>query len=57
MGQDRSQTPDLEEVFTSAGVARNQRVGVLGWKYYGMTEAKRPDSWVETPAFIIDILR
>lgn len=57
MGQDRSQTPDLEEVFTSAGLAAGQRIGVLGWKYYGMFEAKRPETWFETPAFIIDILR
>jgi Xaa-Pro aminopeptidase len=57
MGQDRGQTPDLEEVFTSAGLASGQRIGVLGWKYYGMSEAKRPETWFETPAFIIDILR
>ena len=57
MGQDRSQTPDLEEVFTSAGISRSQRVGVLGWKYYGAYESSRPDSWFETPSFIIDTLR
>lgn len=57
MGQDRSQTPDLEEVFASAGIEPGQRIGVLGWKYYGMSEAKRPETWFETPAFIIDILR
>ena len=57
MGQDRSQTPDLEEVMTSAGVARNQRIGVLGWKYYGAHESPRPESWFETPGFIIDTLR
>jgi len=57
LGQDRSHTPDLQEVLTSAGIARGQRIGVLGWKYYGMSEAKHPESWFETPAFIIDILR
>lgn len=57
LGQDRSQTPDLEEVFASAGIQPGQRIGVLGWKYYGMSEAKRPETWFETPAFIIDILR
>ncbi len=57
MGQDRSQTPELEEVLTSAGVARNQRVGVIGWKYFGASESPRPDAWFETPAFIIDTLR
>jgi hypothetical protein len=57
MGQDRSQTPDLEEVLTSAGVLRGRRVGVLGWKYFGLHESPKPDSWFETPAFIIDTLR
>src|SRR3569833_865510 len=57
MGQDRTQTPQLEEVLTSAGIARNLRVGVLGWKYYGSSDSPRPDSWCETPAFIIDTLR
>ncbi|MBN9347974.1 MAG: hypothetical protein J0I48_17540 [Devosia sp.] len=57
LGQDRSQTPDLEEVFASAGIEPGHRIGVLGWKYYGMSEAKRPETWFETPAFIIDTLR
>jgi hypothetical protein len=57
LGQDRSQTPDLEEVLTSAGLATGQRIGVLGWKYYGLSESPRPASWFETPAFIIDTLR
>ena len=57
MGQDRSQTPDLEEVFASAGIVAGQRVGVLGWKYFGPAEAKKPETWFETPAFIIDMLR
>ncbi|MEQ1768847.1 MAG: hypothetical protein ABL879_03335 [Devosia sp.] len=57
MGQDRSQTPALDEVLTTAGIKPGHRVGVLGWKYYGLDEAARPESWFETPAFIIDTLR
>lgn len=57
MGQDRSQTPDLEEVLSSAGVHSGHRVGVLGWKYFGVDETPRPDTWFETPSFIIDTLR
>lgn len=57
MGQDRSQTPDIEEVLESAGILRGQRVGVLGWKYYGDFEARKPETWFETPAFLIDALR
>jgi hypothetical protein len=57
MGQDRGQTPQLEEVLTSAGVGRNQRVGVAGWKYFGPHESSRPDAWFETPGYIIDTVR
>jgi hypothetical protein len=57
LGQDRSQTPALEEVLASAGIERGHRVGVLGWKYYGAFESPRPEAWFETPAFIIDTLR
>ena len=57
MGQDRSQTPDLREVFGNAGLLAGQRVGVMGWKYYGDFEARKPETWFEAPAFIIDTLR
>lgn len=57
MGQDRSKTPALEEVLRNAGVALGQRVGVLGWKYFGPYEAARPESWIEIPAYIADALR
>ena len=29
----------------------------MGWKYFGTFEARRPDTWFETPSFIIDTLR
>jgi hypothetical protein len=57
MGQDRSQTPDLEEVLLHAGLEKNQRIGVLGWKYFGPHETEKPESWFETPSFIVDTLR
>lgn len=57
LGQDRSRTPALEEVLRNAGIAHGQRVGVLGWKYFGAHEAAKPETWFETPAYIIDVLR
>ena len=57
MGQDRSRTPALEEVLQNAGIDRRQRVGVLGWKYYSLQETAKPETWFETPAFIVDTLR
>lgn len=57
MGQDRSKTPALGEVLRNAGIEANQRIGVLGWKYFGPSEAAKPESWLETPSYIIDTLR
>ncbi|MBK8085998.1 MAG: aminopeptidase P family N-terminal domain-containing protein [Devosia sp.] len=41
LGQDRSKTPALEEVLRNAGIGPKHRVGVLGWKYFGL---RRPPS-------------
>jgi hypothetical protein len=57
MGQDRSRTPALEEVLRHAGISTAQRVGLLGWKYFGPDEAAKPEVWLEVPSFIADALR
>ena len=57
MGQDRTKTPALEEVLRNAGLRANHRIGVLGWKYFGSFEAAKPETWLETPSYIADILR
>ena len=57
LGQDRGLTPALEQVLRQAGLNTAQRIGVLGWKYFGPDEAGRPETWLETPAFIADTLR
>src|SRR6218665_2529361 len=57
MGQDRTLTPALEEVLENAGIRSGQRVGLLGWKYFGPHEATKPESWFETPSYIVDTLR
>ena len=57
MGQDRSKTPSLEEVLRNAGIGPNHRVGMLGWKYFGPYEAAKPEAWLETPIYIVDVLR
>lgn len=57
LGQDRSKTPALDAALRHAGIDRNQRVGVLGWKYFGAHEAPKPESWLEIPSYIADALR
>jgi hypothetical protein len=57
LGQDRTKTPALEEVLRNAGLAPQQRIGVLGWKYFGTHEAMKPEAWLEVPSYIADTLR
>jgi hypothetical protein len=57
MGQDRSQTPPLAEILREAGLMTAQKIGVLGWKYFGASETSAPDTWLEVPSFIADTVR
>jgi hypothetical protein len=57
LGQDRRRTPPLDDILRTAGLGSGQRVGVLGWKYFGPTETATPNTWLETPAYIIDAVR
>lgn len=57
LGQDRSHTPPLAGLLSDAGIARSATVGVAGWKYYSALESPAPESWIESPAFIVDTLR
>lgn len=57
MGQDRNRTRPLAELLRKAGLDAGQGIGVLGWKYFGPDEAEAPETWLETPSFIIDALR
>ena len=57
LGQDRSKTAAFAELLMQAGITARQRVGVLGWKYYGANETDNPAGWLEVPAYIADTLR
>jgi hypothetical protein len=57
MGQARGRTPALLDLLRGLGLTPNTRTGVLGWKYFGRHEAERPESWLETPSYIVDALR
>ena len=57
LGQDRTRTPPLADLLAEAGIGRDMRVGVAGWKYFGAHETPHPDQWIESPAFVVDTLR
>jgi Xaa-Pro aminopeptidase len=58
VNQDRSASPRLGVVLGKAGLGDGvRRVGIAGWKYFDVSEADSPESWVDAPAFIVDSLR
>ena len=57
LGQDRTLSKPLKEIFTDIGINNNSTVGVAGWKYYTKEETQTPDQWIEAPSYIVDTLR
>jgi hypothetical protein len=57
LGQDRRKTRPLADILTERGIGRGAVVGVAGWKFYGPYETPTPETWLETPSFIVDTLR
>lgn len=57
MGMPRAGNPGLTEIFQNAGIHAGQRVGLVGWKYFDSRETSTPQTWIEVPAFITDVLR
>ena len=57
MGMPRAGNPTLAEIFQNAGIRAGQRIGLVGWKYFDERETNSPNSWIEVPAFITDVLR
>lgn len=57
MGMPREGNPSLAEIFADAGLQAGQRIGLVGWKYFDTREAAQPETWIEVPSFITDVLR
>src|SRR5262245_27161702 len=57
LGQDRSRSRKLAEIWSDGGVKPGAQVGVAGWKYFSAQESDTPDTWLETPAYLADTLR
>lgn len=57
MGMPRVGNPSLVEIFRDAGIQSGQRIGMVGWKYFDTRETSSPETWIEIPAFITDVLR
>jgi len=59
LSQPRSSSAPLISILRDAGLGETpaKRIGIAGWKYFTAIETSTPDSWLEIPAYIVDILR
>lgn len=56
LGQPRGESPPLNEILANAGLARGQRLGIVGWKSFDERESPDPERTLEIPAFIVEAL-
>ena len=57
MGIDRSGGPTVEQALREAGVAKGNRIGVVGWKALLAEESSGTFAPIFAPAFFVDTLR
>jgi hypothetical protein len=57
LGQPRDRSPALSEILASLGLAKRQRIGVVGWKYFGAGDMGLDERALDIPAYIADALR
>lgn len=56
LGQPRGESPLLKDILVSAGLQRDQRLGIVGWKSFDARESPDPVHTLEIPAFIVEVL-
>jgi len=57
LGQPRNDSHSLRAIFADFGIAQGASVGCAGWKYFEGPLVDNPGSAIETPAYIVDLLR
>jgi Xaa-Pro aminopeptidase len=57
LGQPRDRSPALSEILASLGLAKGQRIGAVGWKYFGNGDVGLNERALELPSYIADVLR
>lgn len=57
MGQPRDRSPSLRKVLADFGIGRGAAIGVAGWKYFEPAYMEDAEHAIESPAFLVDLLR
>jgi Xaa-Pro aminopeptidase len=55
-GQPREGTPTLRQIFKDAGIGKNSKVGIAGFKYFNEGEVEDPEHTYDIPAYIMEEL-
>jgi len=56
MGQPRGKSKKLKDIFSSAGINRNSKIGIIGWKKYYESDFPDYEHCIEIPCFIVEVL-
>ncbi len=56
LGQPRGDSLLLKDVLKAAGLQRDQRLGIVGWKSFDQRESPDPVRTLEIPVFIVEVL-
>lgn len=56
-GQPRDRNPNITRLLREAGIAEGLSVGVAGWKYFTHLDTDAPETSLEVPAYLVDVLR
>lgn len=57
LGQDRSRSTGLSDLFKRAGIGKGTKIGVVDWKYFGDDAEGVAQLWINAPAYLVDTLR
>jgi len=57
LGQPRSGSPALRDIFSGFGIGAGKRVGCAGWKYFEDKQIAGGERAIEIPSYLVDALR
>ena len=57
LGQPRDRSPPLSEILASVGLAKGQRIGAVGWKYFGAGDVGLDERALDLPSYVAEVLR
>lgn len=57
LGQDRSRSKSLGDIFRAIGIRQGVRAAVIDWKYFGEDVGEDAQLWINAPSYLVDTLR